>query len=348
MRSTQASQMLLASHPQVAPAPQSAPAPQPAPAAHPARLIASEAVIKNHRLQHLASEQFEQQLVEKLGKRFVPVQHVENSSNLARYRLPVKDGTAVELSIARPNGVITIIGSAPMADACLQVVRLLDSRDGTAEFVSVQRANLVPVKQVAQILVQESRKTGDAPKLAQNAPAFRQNEAEPAARFAAPDKQAAPTAEPGGGIVGPVQIDLIDGLDTMVIRGNPKDVAAIRAMLDQIETMSLEHEPVLELVALKQADSYRISQMVQQLYSQVYQARRGSVTMLPLIKPNTILIVGKKESVETAKELIAKLDTPVAPESEFLIIRLKNASSDALQTQLTTFYANANRQNRGL
>jgi type II secretion system protein D len=322
--------------------------PRSAPAT-PTRLIATEAITKNHRLQNVSSETFEQKLVEKLGKRFVPVRNIETTSNLSRFRFPVKDGTDVELSIDRQNGITTIIGSAPIVESCLQIVRLLDSQEN-AEFISIQPANRFTFRQTAQILNTETRK------LAQNAtPTFSRSSDQPSAAFVNPNNTAQNPVPPNStpqnntplnteqtpaGIVGPVQIDVIEGIDEMiVVRGTPKDVAVIMDILRQIETMSFEHEPIIELVPMQHADSYRICQMVQQLYSQVYLARKGNVIMLPLIKPNTILLVGKQESIDTAKELIAKLDTPVAPESEFQIFRLKNASSDALQAQITQFYS---------
>ncbi len=336
--------------------------PQPA---VPNRPIAAEAVSKNYRLRNISGPALESKLIEKLGTRFVPVKNVENTPNLGRFRLPVKDGTDIELSIDRPNGVATVLGSAPMVDATLQLVQLLDAPNGgtvTTEVVPVQRGNLVPVKQATETIAKETNKDKDplapsggyggvppTPPAPVQTPNFQRPADEATARFSTPNVQNLPV--PGGmegnsgGIVGPIQIDVIDGLDTIVVRGPKKDVALILDMVNQIEAMSLEHEPVLELVDLKNADSYRVGQMVQQLYQQVYQARRGSVTMLPLVKPNSILLIGKKESVDTAKELIAKLDTPVAPDTEFLVIRLKNASADAVQTYLTNFYSN--RQNLG-
>ncbi|MDR3196642.1 MAG: hypothetical protein LBU34_02130 [Planctomycetaceae bacterium] len=323
--------------------------PRTAPAT-PTRLVATEAVTKNHRLRNVSSETFERKLVEKLGKRFVPVRNIEASSNLSRFRLPVKDGTDVELSVDRQNGITTIIGSALMVESCLQIVRLLDSQEHT-EFIPMQPSNRDTFRRTAQVLNRETQKS------AQNTQALplprggnNSGGDLPSATFVTPNNSATPNPAPTAavtpnpepvtaGIVGPVQIDIIEGIDEMVIRGTPKDVAAIRDILRQIEAMSLEHEPILELVPMQHADSYRICQMVQQLYSQVYLARKGSITMLPLIKPNTILIIGKQESIDTAKELIGKLDTPVAPESEFQILRLKNASSDALQTQITQFYS---------
>lgn len=330
-------------------------------------LATGDFVTKNHKLQHVGSDHFERKFFECLGKRFVSIQNIGTSGDLARFRMPVKDGTNLDFSIDRINNLATIVGSPDMVDSTLQIIRLLDTLPDAnlaTEVMSVQKANLLPIKKAAMIVNQTANQTVNqgtrkptvaqgTPKLAQNTPTFQGEQ--PTARFSRPNSEqngsetlAKNMSKTGGSIVGPVQIDIIDGLDTMVIKGTPKDVAAIQNMIRQIESMSLEHEPIIELVDIKHTDSYRISQMVQQLYAQVYSARKGSVTMLPLIKPNTILIVGKQESIDTAKELIAKLDKEVAPDSEFLIIRLKNASSDTLQTQITQFYSNRTVSGQGL
>lgn len=308
---------------------------------------------KNYQLQNIDAETFEKKLLEKLGKRFVPVQNVENTPGIARFRMPVKDGTALDLSLERQKGQITVSGSAAMSESCLRIVQLLDVKEDAAQFVSefvpVQAANLTAVKQSAQILNQQTQQQAQAainPRVAQNIPAVTPPNVNSSVNNTA-DNVAGMTAA-GGAVVGPVQIDIIDGLETMVIKGQPKDVEAIRAMIKQLETMSLEHEPIIELVPMKHADSYRVSQMVQQLYSQVYLARRGSLTFLPLVKPNTIMLIGKQESLDTAKELIAKLDTSVNPETQFKIFRLKNASAETLEEEITNFYNNANQQNLGL
>ncbi len=335
---------LLAQTQRIAPLPQ---------AAVPNRPIAAEAVAGRYQLKNITPQTLETQLVEKLGKRFVPVKNVESTPNLAKFRLPVKDGTDVELTIDRQQGIATLLGSAPMVESCVKLIQFLDfpNGNGTAatEVVPLQRGSMIPVKQAVETIAQETQKDEkQLPTATQPKPQtqeFQRSGDSPAARFTTPNASGASSDLLSSGIVGPIQIDIIDGLEQMVIRGPKKDVQQILEMINQLESMSLELEPVVELVAMQNADSYRISQVVQQLYAQVYQARRGSITMLPLVKPNTILLIGKKESIATAKELIAKLDTPVAPESEYLVIRLKNASSDALQTYLTNFYAN--RQNLG-
>ncbi|MDR3182423.1 MAG: hypothetical protein LBT89_05780 [Planctomycetaceae bacterium] len=277
------------------------------PAAAP--VITAPNIVLTHRLQTLTPAAFEQKMLDKLGSRFVAVRNKDNTGSLSIYQLPVQNDNSIELAIDRQNKTVTVTGSPSRSDAVVQIVRLLDTTD-ESEFMPLQKPNLVAVRHIAQVVNQETQRgTGTA-------------------AGAAPELSS-------GSVLGPVQIDVIDGLDTMVIKGSPKDVQVIQNLLRQLETMSLEHEPVIELVPLKNADSFRVGRLVQQLYAQVYLARRGNVTILPLIKPNTILMIGKDESIKAAKELLLKLDTAVPADANFQIFRLNHAAAATLATQIT-------------
>ncbi|MDR0522162.1 MAG: hypothetical protein LBH00_09965, partial [Planctomycetaceae bacterium] len=334
---------------------QPAPVPaSPSPQILPVKTNAAETATKVHRLQ-LPIAVFEKNLIEKLGSKFVPVRNVDNSPNSSRYRLPVRDGSEVELILDVQSNSAVITGSAKTAEACLQIVRLLDTepRKGiVAEFVPVQQSSLPAVQRTADILNRETQRFAQANPPAANPlagtiqplppPAAGNNSDNGNSNGNGNGNNAAAGIEVNPGkVLGPVQINIIDagGMEMMNITGSPEDVQVIKNMLKQLETMSLEHEPIIELIPVKHADSLRVSQIVQQLYTQVYQQRRGSVTMLPLVKPNTILLIGKKESNDAAKELIAKLDTAVNPNASFQIFRLKHAASDTLATQMTQSFA---------
>ncbi|MCL2743972.1 MAG: hypothetical protein FWE67_08980 [Planctomycetaceae bacterium] len=333
-------------------------------------VVAKKYVLKNdYVLKNIAPDVFERRFFEKLGSRFVPVKTVENLQETVSFQLPGKDGTKVDLSLNRKTGNISVSGTENMVNDTVKIVQLLDvpldSAGTLTEFVEVQKNSGKTSTQAAQLIGQLTQKA-----VAEANPMITQNQQqaqfrpqplpnqqnEPVARFGGQNtgtqNNAVNTvlglAENNAGIVGPVQITIIEGLDTMVIKGDPRDVAAVKNMLKQIEAMSLEYEPVIELVGLKNTDSYRVNMIVQTLYAQVYAARKGNITMLPLIKPNTILIIGKKESIDTAKDLIEKLDTEVQPGSDFIIIRLKNASSDALAPQIQTLYNNRPGAGQGL
>ncbi len=147
------------------------------------------------------------------------------------------------------------------------------------------------------------------------------------------------TPEEGGGLVGPVQIEFLEGLDVLVVRGNRRDVERVMQIIRQIEEISVETEPEIRVAMLRHVDCEDLLTIITQVYQSVYAARRGSITMIALVKPNAILLVGRQEAVNTVLELIAKLDRPVAPESEFKVFPLRHASATTIEQRLTTFYA---------
>ncbi|MDR1291529.1 MAG: hypothetical protein LBK06_10045, partial [Planctomycetaceae bacterium] len=331
--------------------------------------VANNPVAKSHKLQHLTGAEFETKLVNKLGKRFVAVRNVGNSNEMSRYKLPVKDGSSVDLTIERVNGIVTLTGSGATVDNCVKIVRLLDlpeSRDGSVtEFMLLENANSGALRQAANLINQSAGQNQSAQntvRLVQNQP---NTTPETRANPNTPNTANPNTANPNtanndqikkeelpsfpandltnggnGTILGPVQVSIVEGADVFVVTGQSRDVAIVENIIAQIDKISLEYEPAIELVPLRQADSYRVSSIVQQLYSQIYAQRRGTITMIPLVKPNTILMVGKKENLDIAKELVGKLDSPVDPKSQFKIFHLKNAQAATLQEQINSFYQN--------
>ena len=329
--------------------PTQAPVSVPAQAAAP---VAQNAITLSHRLT-LAPQVFERNLIEKLGSRFVPVRSVEAAQGFSRYNMPLRDGTAVELVIDHQRGGVAITASPQMAASSLQIVQLLDTADvpggAVTRFVPVQQSNMQSARQVAELVNQEMLRVAQAPP-----PAVQpliQPPIQPLVQPGAAVNGAEPLA-PGdpslGRVIGNVNIDFIDAFGTIVITGNPDDVAVVQEMVRQMEILSLENEPVIELVPMRHADSLRVSQLVQTLYQQVYLQRRGIITIIPLVKPNTILLIGRQESIIAAKELIAKLDTPVIPNASFRIFFLKHAAATDLATQIQTSIQGQPRQGQQL
>ena len=286
------------------------------------RSIAQNALTQNHRL-HIPPQVFEKNLVEKLGSRFVPLRGTTETAGFSRYRLPVKDGSDIELVINQQHGVVSVTGAPGMVESTLQIVRLLDTVDtpggAVTRFVPVQQSSVAPAQRVANIVNNEGLKVAQM------------------------DRQSVPAANPGeaaltGAIVGPVHIEVIPDFNTMFIRGSPRDVEQTKVMIQQLEALSQENEPVIELIPMQHADSLRVSQLVQTLYQQVYLNRRGTMIMQPLVKPNTILLIGRKESNDAAKELIAKLDTPVNPNAAFRVFPLKYAAATELGNQINNSF----------
>ncbi len=144
-----------------------------------------------------------------------------------------------------------------------------------------------------------------------------------------------------------VQIEFIPELGMIVLKGPPAAVARVRAIIEQIESLSQETRPEIRVFPLKHANSEAMATLIASVYEEIYQARFGVSAITALVKPNAILVVGRSDAVITVAELIAKLDQPVQPSSVVRVFHLKHMSSADAQTYLQTFYGAATPQAGG-
>lgn len=336
---------------------------------------------RSYRLKTLTAPEFEKKLLDKFGRRFVPVEalpHAEKNPMIVHYQLPVRDGSRLRLTLDRQHGIVSLSAVPHAVEASLQLVRLLDVKDddqgnGT-DYALFSSGNYKAVTQTVDVIEMEMARAQNAPqnsvsaqspRIAQNMPNppeqdpyGNQNVLQWEAGQGAPGlTQGMPEGQPNAmgmldpntanlfqgmqnaGIIGPVQIQVIDELGTLVVRGNKKDVALVMEMIRQIESISTESEPEITLFRMRQTDAARVAEIVRQLYNQIYLARRGIISITALNKPNAILMIGQNESIRTAVELIKKLDVPSPPTEHFIVIRLRNASSDTVKQQIDEFYA---------
>lgn len=137
-----------------------------------------------------------------------------------------------------------------------------------------------------------------------------------------------------------VDIESLPELDVIILRGTDQDLEQLSDIVKQLERISRETQPEIRVYQLKHAQSQSISEVLQQISEDLVGGRQGRVTTLPLVKPNAILIIGWGDAVAATEELLNTLDTPVAPESQSEVHRLKHASAAAVQQTLQTFFTN--------
>ncbi|MCO6458728.1 MAG: general secretion pathway protein GspD, partial [Pirellulaceae bacterium] len=138
--------------------------------------------------------------------------------------------------------------------------------------------------------------------------------------------------------IGPVRIEYVEGLDVFVIRGNRGDVARVVQIIERIKEQSAETQPVIEVYQLRFANSAAVGALITELYDTVFAPRQSPVSITPLDKPNALLLIGQKGSVTSVAELIAKLDTPVAPDTQLRVFRLKHLSAIDAETTVRNFF----------
>jgi type II secretion system protein D len=142
----------------------------------------------------------------------------------------------------------------------------------------------------------------------------------------------------GGGLIGPVQVEFLEGTDILIIRGHPKDVERVLKIIKDIEDRSVETKPMIRVKPLRFVDSESMEEMVSSLYQQALSSRLGSVSITALVKPNALLLIGREESVTAVVELIDRLDTPVPASSQFRVFRLRYAAAFDAQLMIQQFY----------
>ena len=81
-----------------------------------------------------------------------------------------------------------------------------------------------------------------------------------------------------------------------------------------------------------------MTEIVTQVYEDVYAPRQGSLSITALVKPNAILLVGRQENIDTANELMEKLDQPVAPDTQIKVFRLLHMPASNAEQYLRNFY----------
>jgi len=140
-------------------------------------------------------------------------------------------------------------------------------------------------------------------------------------------------------LIGPVQVELLEDLGIVVVRGHPRDVEQVMAILDEIERLSAETEPEIRVYQLTHVQSEALAELITPLYDEVFTPRRGSVSITALVKPNALLLIGRVEAVQTVVDLVRRLDRPVAPASQFRVFRLRFAAAATAQAMLAEFFA---------
>ncbi|MEY4179911.1 MAG: hypothetical protein RLY70_3485 [Planctomycetota bacterium] len=193
--------------------------------------------------------------------------------------------------------------------------------------------------------------------------AFQDSASQPAAAGAAQPPPKTPAAQPGtrpdaapgtdagaepagedagnddsGGLIGNVQIEFLEGLDVIVVRGKKKDVERVTKIIQEIEQLTLETKPVVQIYPLTHTNSKALADLLLQVYNQVLQSRQGQVSITGLVKPNALLLIGRAEAVATVVDLIQKLDQPVEPNATLKVIRLKHMGAAEAETTIRTFF----------
>lgn len=290
---------------------------------------------------------------------------------------PPKPRVQFTIGMDHTNGSVTIQAPARTARSVAGLIRKLDSPskakvelfasaygekvESMAELVEKQLNRLERERRKAPAIEEAVAHQGDEAQLENQDPDAQVADQADQADAAQPDNQNQPQ-QPGprqqgispdllGGLKGDVSVESVPDLGVMILRGNQKDVDAVMEIIREIEKLSAGAVPDVELLMLRHTNSEALAELLTQVYDRLNNRRRGgptgqaaaaaanqSVTILPVVKPNAILIVAAAADIESVKALAEELDQPIDPQAEFKVFRLKSAIAEQVLQTIQTFY----------
>lgn len=258
---------------------------------------------------------------------------VDQNGQVVRLELPLGPGEAVNLAFDRQTKQVEIQGRTEAAAAWSQLIRALD-RPGHA---ANQQTHVVPLRNAQRQKVQAALAAFQQDDGAQDADDQPQPDANDAAgnQPEAVDQNLIPGA---GGTIGPVQVEFLEGLDVIIIRGNPRDVERVAKIIEDIERLSVVTTPEIRVYQLAHVNNEALAALIAPLYDQVLQSRQGRVSITALGKPNALLLIGRADSVDAVVALIQQLDRPVPPATQLHVFQLQHLSAIVAENTIRQFY----------
>jgi type II secretion system protein D len=137
---------------------------------------------------------------------------------------------------------------------------------------------------------------------------------------------------------GQLRIDIDEPTGRITIIGPREEVdRAIKLIRDLTEQARLG-KPEIEILRLRHISDRAVGDLLTQIYDQVFGSRTARVTFTPLVRPNALLLIGPRESVDAVRELVEKLDQPVAPASQLRVFSLRHISATDAEATVRAFF----------
>lgn len=150
--------------------------------------------------------------------------------------------------------------------------------------------------------------------------------------------------DPAINLRGEVNIQAMQELGILILKGNEADVAKVEEIIQRLETMSVGSLPAIHVLTLQNVDSEAMAALLTSVYEELTELRqRGSenrktAAFIPVIQPNAILILSSEIERQSILDLADELDKPLSPELEFQVFPLKSAIASQVVTALESFY----------
>ena len=298
--------------------------------------------MQTYTLRYVAANELED-AIRRLGGPRLTVNTI-NNGEVAQIKLPSDSSSQQLLQIDRKKKIVSLQGTTSNVHAWLQVITAIDNGAATPELPTqiVPLAPADPAKventyRIVRAALQQSQQTQEE-QVTEQRPLGQQ----------APGTIGIQGLAEGveGGLFGDVQIEFVQELGIVIVKGRREDVRRVLDVIDKIKKQSEQNAPTAEVYALKHVDSQALQTIIRDLYDNVLAPRQGQVSITALGQPNALLLIGQKEAIKTLTELLDKLDQPLNPTDQLRVIHLVHASSVDAETILRDFFVDRPGQNQ--
>jgi len=149
------------------------------------------------------------------------------------------------------------------------------------------------------------------------------------------------------GLRGPVTIQDVPNVGRIII-GDPRDVDAVMQLMRKLEELAVGVVPSIKLLELEHVNSEALAALLTTVYEQLTEIRgttqQSQAAIIPVVRPNAILIIASKAVAGEIGELAIDLDQPIDPLTEFQVFPLKHAIASQVVETLTTLYPEQQQQ----
>ncbi len=144
---------------------------------------------------------------------------------------------------------------------------------------------------------------------------------------------------------GEVNVQAMQDLGILILKGNEADVQKVAEIIARLEQMSVGSLPSIHVLTLHNVDSEALATLLTSVYEELTELRqrggetRKTAAFIAVVQPNALLILSSELERADIIELANKLDKPLDAEFEFQVFPLKSAIASQVVTALTSFYA---------
>lgn len=354
-----------------APGDQTTAAPNPLPAVRGNHQVAAP---RYYQLRNTTVDEVEPLFAGMLGQRLTP--NPNTAVGLPGYEMIDSTGNRASVGFSRIQERVVVAGTEPLAGQLLRLFEVLDAseetRDRAVRIVPLGKADLSKVRSAVEAYQNQGRQPDTKQPSGGRDDASSARDSDPSdypvrrAAFEVP-REARPfkvanlifAQQPPGPPPAPLQdeveqlgdlspdieVEALPDLDVIILRGDRHDVDEVLRIIEEIERLSAEDQPIVEVYTLRHVGNEQVGALITKIEDSLLATRQGSVSVTPLGKPNALLLIGRGDSVEVVKDLLVKLDQPASPDSSAHVFRLQHAAATTVAATIQQFLAN--RENLG-